>query len=106
MRLVKFFQGGFLVMSDCGNGCSDGRGGPFSEGRELVEFVLQANGGGVAKAPIPNGGLNAKGQGCGAEVVLKNFFGVCPKGGGGHAGSPPRGDGPGNIQFGGKNFPI
>ncbi len=93
-------------MSDCGTSCGDGRGGPFSEGRELVEFVLQAHGGAVAKTPIPNGGLPTKCQGCGAEFILRTFVGKCPKCGGVHAVSPPRCDDPANIQFAGKDFRL
>ncbi|MBI5599333.1 MAG: hypothetical protein HY890_06285 [Deltaproteobacteria bacterium] len=92
-------------MSECGTGCGDGKG-PFSEGRDLVEFVLQAHGGGVANAPVPNGGLQAKCQGCGEPFILKTFVGKCPKCGGVHAVSPPRCDDPANIQFAGKDFRL
>ncbi len=53
----------------CGSGCESG-GGPFSEGLELVEFVSKAHGGGVKNAPIPDGGLKTKCQGCGEAFVL------------------------------------
>ncbi|MDH4227014.1 MAG: hydrogenase maturation nickel metallochaperone HypA [Deltaproteobacteria bacterium] len=92
-------------MSDCGSGCGDGKGGgPFSEGRELVEFVMQAHGGGVAIAEIPDGGLKAKCQGCGADFHMKTFVDRCPKCGGVHAVSPPRCHDAANIQFAGKDF--
>jgi len=41
-------------MGECGN-CGGGAG-PFSEGRELVEFVYSAHGGAVKDQLIPNGG--------------------------------------------------
>jgi rRNA maturation protein Nop10 len=92
------------TMAECGSACGGGGGGPFSEGRELVEFVLGAHGGVVARAPIPGGGLKAKCQGCAAPFLLKTFVGKCPKCGGIHAVSPPRCDNPENIQFAGKDF--
>lgn len=93
-------------MGVCGSGCGDGHGGPFSEGRELVEFVLQAHGGAVAKAEIPNGGLETRCQECGVEFVLTAFVGTCPKCGAVHAVSPPRCDDPTNIQYAGKDFRL
>ena len=47
-------------MGDCG---SCGGAGPFSVGRELVEFVYNAHGGAVRDQLIPNGGLPTKCQG-------------------------------------------
>ena len=91
-------------MSDCGSGCGDGVGGPFSEGRELVEFVMQAHGGGIAGTEIPNGGLDVTCQGCGAGFHMATFVFDCPKCGGVHAVSPPRCEDPGNIQFAGTDF--
>ncbi|MCK5237128.1 MAG: hypothetical protein KAR06_09090 [Deltaproteobacteria bacterium] len=94
-------------MSDCGSGCGDGGGGgPFSEGRELVEFVANAHDGGVANAPIPDGGLQTKCQGCGADFTLATFVGKCPECEGVHAVSPPRADDQANIQFAGKDFKL
>jgi len=52
----------------CGS-CGPAGGGPFSVGLELVEFVYNAHGGGVRNAPIPDGGLKAKCQGCGEAFV-------------------------------------
>ncbi|MBI5344890.1 MAG: hypothetical protein HZB83_06085, partial [Deltaproteobacteria bacterium] len=72
----------------------------------LVEFVSQAHGGAVANSPIPNGGLQAKCQGCGASFVLTTFVGKCPKCGGVHAVSPPRCEDPDNIQFAGKGYRL
>ncbi len=90
-------------MSECSS-CGNGTGGPFSEGRELVEFVSKAHGGAVATAPIPNGGLKTHCHGCGAKFTLKTFVGKCPECGGVHAVSPPRSDDPSNIQFAGKDY--
>ncbi len=91
-------------MGNCAS-CGDGAG-PFSEGRELVEFVYKAHDGGIKDQPIPNGGLETKCQGCGEPFTLKTFMGKCPKCGGVHAVSPPRCDNPDNIQFAGKNYKL
>ena len=90
-------------MGDCGS-CGPAGGGPFSEGRELVEFVSQAHDGTVAKSELPNGGLQTKCQGCGADFLLKTFVDKCPSCGGVHAVSPPRSDDAANIQFAGADF--
>ena len=92
-------------MGDCGSGGPSG-GGPFSEGRELVEFVANAHGGGVANAPIPDGGLKTKCQGCGEPFVLTTFVGKCPKCARVPAVSPPRCDDAANIQFAGEGFKL
>ena len=90
-------------MGDCGS-CGPSGGGPFSEGRELVEFVSQAHGGGIAGQELPNGGLSIKCQGCGEAFVLKTFVDRCPKCGGVHAVSPPRCDDPGAVQYAGDDY--
>jgi hypothetical protein len=82
-------------MSECGS-CSPGGAGPFSLGRELVEFVYNAHG----------GGLKATCQGCGESFVLRTFVGKCPKCGGIHAVSPPRCNDAANIQFAGKGVTL
>lgn len=87
----------------CGNG---GGAGPFSEGKELVEFVFNAHGGAIKDQPIPNGGLETKCQGCGEPFTLKTFVGKCPKCGGVHAVSPPRSNDPENIQFAGAGYKL
>lgn len=88
--------------------CSNTRGntGPFAEGRELVEFVYQAHGGELREQPIPNGGLIAVCQSCGADFTLTTFVGQCLSCGGVHAVSPPCSDSAENIQFAGKNFHL
>ncbi|MBI3399206.1 MAG: hypothetical protein HY026_08280 [Deltaproteobacteria bacterium] len=91
-------------MGECGS-CSTGAG-PFSEGLELVEFVYNAHGGAVRNAPIPNGGLEAKCQGCGETFIMRTFVAKCTKCGGVHAVSPPRCDDPANIQFAGKRYRL
>ncbi|TAN60297.1 hypothetical protein EPN18_08885 [bacterium] len=90
-------------MSDCGS-CGPSGGGPFSEGLELVEFVSNAHGGGVKNAPIPNGGLQTKCQGCGAPFKMITFVSKCPKCGGVHAVSPPRAEDPNAVQFAGVGY--
>ena len=92
-------------MSDCMS-CGPAGGGPFSEGRELVEFVYNAHGGGVKDQPLPNGGLEAVCQGCGSSFTLRTFVDKCPTCEGVHAVSPPRCDDPANIQFAGVDFKL
>ncbi len=94
-------------MGSCGCGSGgNGGAGPFSEGRELVEFVAQAHGGALRTRSIPGGGLPTFCQGCGAGFILATFVGGCPECGGVHAVSPPRSNDPANIQFAGKGFRL
>jgi hypothetical protein len=93
-------------MGSCSCGGNASGAGPFSEGRELVEFVSQAHGGALRIRPIPGGGLNTFCQGCGASFTLVAFVGRCPECGGVHAVSPPRATDPANIQFAGKGFNL
>ena len=88
-------------MSGCG--CSNGTGGPFSKGRELVEFVYNAHGGTVRDQPIMRGALAAVCQGCTAPFTMETYVARCPDCGGVHAVAPmnPTVD---NIQFAGKDF--
>ncbi len=88
--------------------CSDngGQTGPFAEGRELVEFVYQAHGGGLRDQPVPNNGLATLCQGCSAEFTLTTFVGKCPACDGVHAVSPPRSDDAANIQFAGQGYRL
>ncbi len=91
-------------MSDCG--CGGGSGaGPFSKGKELVEFVYNAHSGTVRDQPIRTGSLETICQGCGEEFVLQTYVGSCPACGGVHAVAPmnPIAE---NIQFGGKDFSL
>jgi hypothetical protein len=89
-------------MSGCGCGESSS-GGPFSKGRELVEFVSNAHGGTVRDQPISRGPIETTCQGCGMVFSLKTYVGSCPSCGGVHAVAPmnPTVE---NIQFGGKDF--
>ena len=89
-------------MGDCG-GCGGGAG-PFSEGKELVEFVYNAHGGAVKDQLIPNGGLDTICQGCGAQFILTTFICKCPECAGVHAVSPPQCLDASNIQFAGKDY--
>ncbi|HKJ04875.1 MAG TPA: hypothetical protein VJ974_04705 [Geopsychrobacteraceae bacterium] len=87
--------------------CGGGSGaGPFSEGRELVEFVYNAHGGGLRLQNIPGGGLATVCQGCGTSFTLLTFIGTCPDCRGVHAISPPRASDPFAIQFAGKGFSL
>ena len=91
-------------MGNCA-GCGGG-GGPFSEGRELVEFVFGAHGGAVKDQLIPNGGLKTNCQGCGAGFTLVTFIGKCPECEGVHAVSPPQCHDAANIQFAGGDYKL
>ena len=88
--------------------CSDngGNAGPFAEGKELIEFVYQAHGGGLRNQAVPGGGLDAVCQGCGATFTLATFVGKCPECAGVHAISPPRSGDAANIQFAGKGYQL
>lgn len=87
--------------SNCGSG-----GGPFAEGKELVEFVFRAHGGRLRGQAIPGGGLPTACQGCGSPFTLTSFVGTCPRCGGVHAVSPPRCADPENIQFAGEGYRL
>jgi len=91
-------------MSDCGT-CGPAGAGPFSEGRDLVEFVYRAHGGAIAVAPIP-GGIQTTCQGCGEKFVMQTFVAKCPKCGGVHAVSPPRAQDPNGVQFAGAGYTL
>ncbi|HKI52433.1 MAG TPA: hypothetical protein VJ995_10200 [Geothermobacteraceae bacterium] len=95
-----------MAKCGCGHGHGFGQGGPYAEGRELVEFVFRAHGGGLRDQLIPGGGLATKCQGCGKDFILATFVGRCPECGGVHAVSPPRCDDPANIQFAGVDVTI
>ena len=93
-----------ISMSISGCGCGGGNGaGPFSKGRELVEFVYNAHGGSVRDLPITRGALETNCQGCGVAFRLETYLGTCPDCGGVHAVAPmnPTVE---NIQFAGKDF--
>lgn len=93
-----------IAMGNC-SGCGNGAG-PFSEGRELVEFVYNAHGGGLRSKPIANGGLKTVCQGCGAGFILATYVATCPACGGVHAVAPPRSTDPANIQFAGNDYRL
>ena len=92
-------------MCDCGSSSKPGAG-PFATGRDLVEFVLKAHGGAIAVSSVPNGGLTATCQGCGAGFQLETFVQACPECSGVHAVSPPRATDPAAIQFAGADFVL
>ena len=91
-------------MSECGCG-GDGGAGPFSKGKELVEFVCNAHGGTVRDQPIRNGAIETTCQGCGELFSLHTYVGSCSECGGVHAVAPmnPTAE---NIQFAGKDFTL
>ncbi len=90
-------------MSGCG--CRGGVGGPFSKGRELVEFVVAAHGGTVKDQPIASGYLDTACQGCGVTFTLETYVGKCPDCGGVHAVAPmnPTVE---YIQFAGNDYKL
>lgn len=90
-------------MGSCGCSHPVG-GGPFAEGRELVEFVSGAHGGALQGQRIPGDGLSVSCQGCNTPFVLATFVGSCPVCGGVHAVSPPRCHDPANVQFAGSGY--
>ena len=92
-------------MGTCGS-CETGGGGPFSEGRELVEFVVGAHGGAIKDLPISSGALETVCQGCGETFKLETHVGTCPKCGDVHAVSPPRSGDATNIQFAGTDYKL
>lgn len=92
-------------MCDCGSGHRGGMG-PYATGRDLVEFVLAAHGGGVAGSLVPNGGLQVACRECGEGFVLRTFVQGCPACGGVHAVSPPRADDPAAVQYAGAGFRV
>lgn len=89
-----------------GHGHEHKTGGPFAEGRELVEFVAQAHGGALRSRVIPHGGFATQCQGCGAPFLLTTLVGSCPACGGVHAISPPRAADAANIQYAGDGFRL
>lgn len=91
-------------MCECGASRTPGSG-PFASGRELVEFVLKAHGGSVARAELP-GGLEHVCQGCGMPFLMQTFVQCCPACGGVHAVSPPRAVDPAAIQYAGNGFVL
>ena len=90
-------------MSGCGCGCNSGAGGPFSKGKELVEFVYNAHGGSVRDQPITRGPIETVCHACDTRFTLETYLGKCPGCGGVHAVAPmnPTAE---NVQFAGKDF--
>ena len=91
-------------MSGCGCG-GTGKNGPFSKGRDLVEFVYNAHNGAIRDQPIRGGGLQTKCQGCGKPFTLETYLGECPHCNGVHA-VAPMDPSEKNIQFGGPAFSL
>ncbi len=93
-------------MAGCGcNNVEGEAGGPFSKGKELVEFVYNAHGGSVRDEAIAQGALEITCQGCQASFTLETYVGSCPECGGVHAVAPmnPVVD---NVQFAGVGFSL
>jgi len=93
-------------MEHCGCGGHAAGAGPFAQGRELVDFVSRAHGGGLRKQPLPGGGLRTACLGCGTTFTLATFVCSCPACGGVHAVSPPRANDAANIQYAGPGYTI
>lgn len=93
-------------MAECGcNNAEGGAGGPFSKGRELVEFVYNAHGGTVRDQAIAQGALEIVCGGCKASFTLKTYVGLCPECGGVH-GVAPMNPVVENVQFAGVGFTL
>lgn len=92
-------------MSGCGCGCGSGSGGPYSKGRELVEFVCNAHGGGIRDRAIMSGPLAIVCQECHAPFQLETYVGVCPSCGGVH-GVAPMLTSVENVQYAGRDFRL
>jgi len=93
-------------MAGCGcNNEAGAAGGPFSKGKELVEFVYNAHGGTVRDQPISQGAVDIVCQGCQAAFTLATYVGKCPECGGVHAVAPmnPVAE---NVQFAGSDFTL
>ena len=93
-------------MSGCGCNKNNGAaGGPFSKGKELVEFVYNAHDGAVRDQGISAGPLEVICQGCDTLFTLATYVGSCPHCGGVHAVAPmnPSAE---NVQFAGKDFTL
>ena len=93
-------------MAGCGCGnMASGTGGPFSKGKELIEFVYNAHGGTVRDQPIARGALEIECQGCEASFTLATYLGKCPECGGIHAVAPvdPVSE---KVQFSGMGFTL
>lgn len=89
----------------CGSTDHHGSGGPFSTGKELVEFVYNAHGGTIRDQLIGEGGYDTTCQGCNTSFTLTTYVGKCPECGGVHAIAPVHRSGE-HIQFAGKDFSI
>jgi hypothetical protein len=95
-----------MIMTGCGcNSADGGASGPFSKGKELVEFVYNAHGGTVRDQPISQGAIDIVCQGCKAAFTLKTYVGKCPECGGVHAVAPmnPVAE---NVQFAGSGYTL
>lgn len=90
-------------MAGCGSGA--GSGGPFSKGKELVEFVYNAHGGAIRDQLISQGPLSIVCQGCDVAFTLETYIGKCPKCGGVHAVTPmnPNVE---SVQFAGAGYSL
>ncbi len=94
-------------MSGCGCNTNSGAGagGPFSKGKELVEFVYNAHDGGVRDQPISAGAIELNCHGCDTLFTMATYVSSCPHCGGVHAVAPmnPSAE---NVQFAGKDFTL
>ncbi len=92
--------------SSCGSADKYGpQEGPFSTGRELVEFVYNAHGGAVRDKLIDGGGYETKCQECNAAFILTTFVGTCSECGAVHAIAPVHKSAE-HIQYAGKDFRL
>ncbi len=92
-----------MIMAGCG--CGTEGDGPFSKGRELVEFVYNAHGGTVRDQAMARGAIEVVCQGCGAPFTMETYLAVCSGCGGVHAVAPMN-PVPEKVQFAGKDYAL
>lgn len=90
-------------MAGCGCSSHPSKAGPFSKGKELIEFVYNAHGGAIRDQPISTGYLNVLCQGCTTPFTLKTYIGKCPNCGGVH-GVTPMTPNVESVQFAGADY--
>ncbi len=86
-----------------GCGCGTEGNGPFSKGRELVEFVYNAHDGAVRDQSIAQGPIEVTCQGCKVSFHMATYLAKCPQCGGVHAVTPmnPAAE---HVQFAGEDY--
>lgn len=94
-----------MNMSGCGCDCNSSGGGPYSKGKDLVDFVYHAHGGAIRGQRILQGPLAIVCQGCKVPFLLETYLGLCPGCGGVHAVAPmsPTAE---KVQYAGQDYRL